>query len=83
MSDALSYFGDPSTEETQKFVLIFDKFFDCLNVRSLDEWAFKRKDDLKPYYSPTDVRFKVSNYYLFLSLFQLFIVTNSGLRMNF
>ena len=44
--------------------------------------AFKRKDDLKPYYSPADVRFKVSNYYL-LYQFQLFIVMNSGLRMNF
>lgn len=59
MSDAFSYFADPSTEETQKFVLMFDKFFDCMNVRSLKEWAFKRKDNLKPYCSPTDDRLQV------------------------
>ena len=41
-------------------MLMFDRFFDMLNVRSLDEWAFKRKEDLKPYYSPNDDRLKVS-----------------------
>ena len=40
-------------------MLIFDRFFDCLNVRSLDEWRQKRKPDLKPYYSPNDERLKV------------------------
>ena len=60
VSDAFAYFGDPLTEETQKFVLTFDRFFDCLNVRSLEEGALKRKPDRKPYCSPDDSRFSVS-----------------------
>lgn len=40
----------------------FDKFFDCLNVRSLDEWAKKKKPYLKPYRSSTDERLGVSHY---------------------
>ena len=59
VSDAFLYFRDPTTTETQKFVLLFDKFFDCLNVRNLDEWAKKRKPDLKPYSSPDDNRLQV------------------------
>ena len=43
--DAFVYFGDPKTTETQKFVLTFDRFFDCLNVRSLTEWIVKNKSD--------------------------------------
>ncbi len=62
MSDAFAYFADPSTEQTQKFVLMFDRFFDCVNVRSFTEWACKRKDDLKPYYSSNDVRLQVGQY---------------------
>lgn len=61
VSDALLYFGDPTTQETQKFVLQFDKFFDCLNVRNLDEWALKKKPDLKPYSSPDDDRLQVNS----------------------
>lgn len=57
--DAFSYFGDPSTKETEKFVLMMDRFFDCLNVRSLNQWKEKRKPDLKPYVSTDDQRLKV------------------------
>ena len=35
MADALAYFSDPRTEETERFIRYFDKFFDCLNARSL------------------------------------------------
>ena len=54
MADALAYFGDPRTEETEKFIRHFDKFFDCLNVRSFSEWKPSRKPDRKPYTSPDD-----------------------------
>lgn len=60
MSDALAYFKNPDTEETQKFVAMVDRFFDCLNVRSKTEWALKRKPDLKPYSTSDDDRFDVS-----------------------
>lgn len=59
MSDALAYFGNSDTKETEKFILMMDRFFDCLNVRNMDGWAFKRKPDLKPYFSPDDQRFEV------------------------
>ena len=35
---------------------MFDKFFDCLNVRSPDEHKRQRKPDLKPYTSASDER---------------------------
>ena len=48
------------TEETEKFVRYFDKFFDCLNVRSLSECGVhSRKPDLRPYRSPDDPRLQV------------------------
>ena len=62
MADALAYFGDPDTRETERFIRYFDKLFDCLNVRSLSEWKTSRKPDRKPYTSPDDDRFKVSKW---------------------
>lgn len=59
VANALAYFGDPKTKETEHFIRQFDRFFDCLNVRSLYEWEQKKKEDLKPYTSPEDVRLKV------------------------
>lgn len=59
VADGLAYFGVDDTTETEVFVRNFDRFFDCLNVRSLSEWSTKRKDDLKPYTSPEDSRLKV------------------------
>ena len=59
VASAFLYFSDPSTTETQKFVLYFDKFFDCMNVRSTTEWQQKRKPNLKPYQSVDDERLDV------------------------
>ncbi len=59
VADALAYFGDESTTETENFIKMFDRFFDCLNVRSLSEWKSKLKPDLQPYTSPDDSRLKV------------------------
>ena len=47
------------TMETEKFCRIFDKFFDCMNTRCLQEAGQKRKPDLQPYRSPDDSRLKV------------------------
>ncbi len=57
--DALSYFGDPTTKATETFVLMFDRLFDCLNVRHPSQWISKKKADLKPYTSTEDPRFEV------------------------
>ena len=59
VSKALEYFGDPSTLETQKFTGLFDRMFDCLNVRNTVEWRNKIKPDLKPYSSSSDPRLEV------------------------
>ena len=48
------------TVETEKFCRMFDRFFDCLNTRNLDEAKFKRKPDLRAYFKPDDSRLKVS-----------------------
>ena len=47
------------TIETEKFCRMFDKFFDCLNTRNLDEAKQKRKQDLRGYFKPNDKRLDV------------------------
>ena len=37
VAKAFEFYGSTDTTETQRFVEMFDKFFDCLNVRNLDE----------------------------------------------
>ena len=59
VADALKFDGKPGTEETECFVRTFDKFFDVFNVRSLNEYIFKRKPNLCPYTSANDKRLKV------------------------
>lgn len=61
VANALAYFGDTDTKETEYFVHQFDRFFDCLNIRSLTEWYEKKKPDLKPFTSPDDSRLQVSD----------------------
>ena len=54
---ALHNFGPPEAAATAKFFLMFDKFFDCLNVKNTDEATTKLKPFLKEYRSPDDERF--------------------------
>ena len=58
---ALEYNRNPETQETARFCHIFNKFFDCLNVRSLEEHVHKRNPDIRPYRIPTDSRLQVSH----------------------
>lgn len=62
MANALDFYGIEETKETEKFVRMFDKFFDCLNVRCISASVQHRKSDLRPYRSPDDERLKVSCY---------------------
>ena len=52
--------GGPETEETVKFILMFDKFFDMLNVTNFTNWAHERKPDKQPYQKIDDERLEVS-----------------------
>ena len=47
---------DAEAEETSRFALFFDKFFDILNVRNFEEGARKRKKFLHPYRNEKDER---------------------------
>ena len=55
VANALEFYGCTETSETK--VQMFDKFFDCLNVRNLDEYRKKRKPNPRLYRSPDDERF--------------------------
>ena len=59
VADALQLENNPNLTETIRFIRKFDRFFDMMNVRSLDESVLKRKPDLRPYRSISDSRFKV------------------------
>ena len=62
MANALDFYDLEETKETEEFVRIFDKFFDCLNVRCISASVQRRKPDLRPYRSPDDGRLKVYCY---------------------
>ena len=59
MSKALKFTGGPEVEETAKFVDMFDKFFDSLNVNNFTTAYHKRKVFQRPYRSRTDFRLEV------------------------
>ncbi|KAK7481901.1 hypothetical protein BaRGS_00026809 [Batillaria attramentaria] len=50
-------YGGPDCQETARFILLMDRFFDCLNTRSLTEGTNRRKNDLLPYRHVDDARF--------------------------
>ena len=59
VSKALKRFGSFEVEETAKFVEMFDKLFDCLNVGSPTEGKWTRNCFKDPYRSINDFRLKV------------------------
>ena len=54
---ALQESADNDVRETAKFCLMLNDFFDCANVRSLNEHVNKRNPLIKPYSSQDDDRF--------------------------
>jgi hypothetical protein len=52
-------FGTDDMTETSRLILLMDRFFDCLNVRSQFEGVRRRKPDLLPYSDVNDPRFEV------------------------
>ena len=59
VSKALELTGGDEAKETAKFVDLFDKFFDCLNVNSFTKGKHSRKVFQNPYRKATDFRLKV------------------------
>ena len=60
MGKALQLTGGPDVQETAKFVLLFDRFFDALNVGNFQSGIFHRKPFQLPYDSASDERLAVS-----------------------
>ena len=61
VAEAMKLDDDPATKETQRFVHMFNRFFDMLNVRSVRESVLHRKPDVQPYRNPDDERLKVTS----------------------
>ena len=59
VSKALTTIGKDETEETAKFVDMFNKFFDCLNVSNFTAGMHSRNPFKSPYRSKTDFRLQV------------------------
>ena len=51
----MEYFKIPESEETVSFIKMFDKAFDCLNVRSRDNV----KENQRAYFKPEDKRLRI------------------------
>ena len=52
--------GMAEVTETVKFVALFDKFFDCLNISNFTNGTLKRKAFKHPYHHVNDFRLAVS-----------------------
>ena len=57
VSAVLKSFGPPESHGTATLCEMIDKFFDCLNVRSLSEHQRKRKPFIAPYTTCNDQRY--------------------------
>ena len=56
---AMYFTNDPEMVETRRFVCMFDRFFDCMNVSNFGNGKHKRKVFQQPYRSSGDFRLKV------------------------
>ena len=56
VSKALPIIVGDAASETARFVEMFDKFFDCLNVTHMGD---DQKSSRKPYFTPEDNRLVV------------------------
>ena len=59
VANAIAREDKPELRETEQFCRYFNKFFDCLNTRSVYEGQRKRNHDVDPYTSANDQRIEV------------------------
>lgn len=65
--------------ETGRLINYMNRFFDCLNTRSLDEASRKKNVDLKPYTDKNDTRFQfLDDFLAFLSDWKESVRTRPG-----
>ncbi|XP_070545584.1 uncharacterized protein [Ptychodera flava] len=58
VANAIEASGCQQVTETVKFIRMFNKFFDCLNVRSINECTRTGNPDVRPYTDVNDPRFE-------------------------
>ena len=63
VASALQYLDNDNTQQTRLFIRMINKFFDCLNGKGPQMAKLKRKNDIAPYKSAADERFKVRQKY--------------------
>jgi len=61
VAKAMKLTGGDEVTETVRFVEMFDRFFDCLNVNNFTSGRHKRKVFQYPYRSAGDFRLKVDH----------------------
>jgi len=61
VATALRLTGREEVEETARFVMMIDRFFDCLNVTDFDGGRRTRNPFKAPYRSGSDFRLRVSS----------------------
>ena len=76
MANALTMTGGEKAQETAKFVRMFDKFFDSLNVNSYNAGRLKRKVFKQPYRSAKDFRLRVCRLQVYQYSYIYMIATN-------
>lgn len=59
MAEAIALENDDNLRETERFVRLFNKFFDIMNIRCITEYVRTRNPDKKPFYDENDDRLKV------------------------
>lgn len=62
---AIQLTGGREAQETSRFVIVFDKFFDALNVGNFTSGKHHRKPFQAPYVSEDDFRLEVCDIRLF------------------
>ena len=76
------HFGDEASE-TVRFIEMFDKFFDAVNVSNFNSGKHSRKCFKDPYRSGTDFRLKASCAQILATYTHAVFNYNSGLRKHF
>ena len=72
--EALKLMKDPQFDKTIKFIQMFDKFFDCIIVSSLDAGKLTRNKFKALYHSSNDFRLKVIYTYFLYCTFWITVV---------
>ena len=68
VSKAVELIGGAEASETARFLLMFDKLFDSLNVSTFSEGCQSRKPFRQPYHSADDFQLKVRTVCVFCTV---------------